>query len=569
MRLQTISGFKGIDRRQTFGDSLGLAYDMRNLFITPSGALKKRPSACHEELFSDIIDGLFVGNFANKPYIAVASGGYLHIRGIDSTEFDKNIGFIGYGEAMMFSFNGALYIKTREHYKKYDGNTLKNVDGYIPLVALSCNPDGSGVIFEQVNMLTPYRRQLFSADGVSVLYFLSEKGIESIESVKIDGVEYDGLYAFDPANDAVSFEISPKKGLNNLEITYKMPNDKCLRQRFLDFSSVMLFGGNSDGRAFLYGNESFPNYRIHSDLANGIPSVEYFPENAYTVIGEDAINCIVQQYDRQLIFTKSRAFYSYCELKTDSLGNVISSFPVFSLNGSKGCLIKTDGVVIDNRPVTLCDDGLNLWESTSLLNEKNAVNFSTPIDDLIKEAISNLSEIKMLDFQARRELWFIKSGTAYIYNYGIGSFYVYDGFATSDIKAYGDRIYFVQGGELKSFSYDEIGFSSDCVWESGFIKNGHNVGRLDLISLEADLYLNGSVIIDFEIEDSTQKYRRRFELTRDSALFRIAMRPSLKRVMPFKITIRVSGDGVFALHGLSIKTKQRERSTRNGILRIN
>ncbi|MBR4278705.1 MAG: hypothetical protein IKT34_00880 [Clostridia bacterium] len=570
MNIQSVNGFKGIDGRLEFKDSISYATDMRNLYITQSGAMKKRPSVMHEFILDNVIDGLFIGSLSGRDIIAAASGGYLFVRDRDSDEAPKNAGFIGRGECMAFIFNGLLYLKTDECYKKYDGSRLSEVSGYVPTVAISCNPDGSGTLFEQINVLTPKRRQTFSGDGVSVLYHLSEKGVEAIESLIINGVPYEGNYSLDLVNDAVSFEFPPDSGLNNVEIIYRMPAEKCQKDRFFGCTRIMLFGGNSDGRAFLWGNENYPNYRFHSDLANGTPSVEYFPENAYTVIGADKINCIVQQYDRQLIFTENSAFYSYCELKTDALGNVISSFPVFSLNGSKGCLIETDGCVIDNRPVTLCDDGLNLWESTSLLNEKNATPFSLPIDFFIREILTDLREINMLDFQANRELWFIKSGIAYIYNYGNNAFYIYDGFGGSLFTATGSRMYYVSGGELLSFCYDDAErYTSDCIWESNFIKNSHTGGSADVLSLEADIYINGDVSVSFEISDSSASFVRSFEFNDRSRLMRIFMRPSLKRVMPFKITIRVSGSGIFALHGITIKTKQRERSKRHGILRCN
>ncbi|MBO7157079.1 MAG: hypothetical protein J6W31_00590, partial [Clostridia bacterium] len=86
----------------------------------------------------------------------------------------------------------------------------------------------------------------------------------------------------------------------------------------------------------------------------GQPSAEYFPENNYTVIGSYPITDIISQYDRQLIFTKERAYYSYCQLRTDVEGHLYSSFPVFNLNGEKGSLLPFGGCIMNNEPVTVC-----------------------------------------------------------------------------------------------------------------------------------------------------------------------------------------------------------------------
>ena len=63
----------------------------------------------------------------------------------------------------------------------------------------------------------------------------------------------------------------------------------------------------------------------HTALGDGVPNPEYFPENSFRVIGDTAITDIIQQYDRQLIFAQDRAFYSYCDLTTDAMGNAYAS----------------------------------------------------------------------------------------------------------------------------------------------------------------------------------------------------------------------------------------------------
>ncbi|MBQ4316731.1 MAG: hypothetical protein IJC20_00640, partial [Clostridia bacterium] len=426
MKITSQKGFTGLDERIKLQTSASAASVLENLRITDGGSLTKRPEIYNVAHFDDEINCVWCGSINNTEQIIVASGGLVYrLLPSDTLETPELIGEVGIDDCMMFEFNGYLYIKTHYTYSKYDGNRLYEVAGYIPTVAINCNASGQGELFEQINLLSDMRKQLFSADGTSTSYKLAEDDADVV-SIKIDGKEFTDGYFFDPTVRQINFELAPKEGINNIEVIYQKMTAREDRNRIMKCNKIMLFGGNSDGRAFLWGNEDFPNYRFHSELANGIPSVEYFPINAFTVIGNSKINCIAQQYDRQLIFTKNEAYYSYCELRDDGVGNIVSSFPVYSLNGNKGCLFETDGCNIDNRPVTLCHDGLNMWESTSVVNEKNAICFSSPIAESMSKILSgSIDNLIMFDFQANRELYFISGGTAYIYNYGNGTWYTY------------------------------------------------------------------------------------------------------------------------------------------------
>lgn len=571
MRITSQNGFSGIDERVELQSAATHASVIENFYITDSGSLARRPKIRTVKSFGGQICGIWSGNIGGEDMLIVASNGALYR--IPPNDFDSEpelLGAIGDGDCLLFEFNGILYIKTNESYHKYDGTEFAVVEGYIPTVVINCGVEGGGETFEQINLICDKRRQLVSPDGNSTKYKLVEDGVAEIVSVFANGKDMSGGYLFDSETGYISFINAPAEGLNTLEIVYRVNDDTGNRDRILRCNRIMLFGGNSDGRAFLWGNPRYPNYRFHSDLANGVPSVEYFPVNAFTVIGNSRINCIVQQYDRQLIFTKNEAFYSYSELRTDALGNVYSSFPVFSLNGSKGCLFETEGCVIDNRPVTLCEDGLNLWESTSVLNEKNAVCFSQPIKRSIGSMMSfGLENPKMFDFQAKHELYFVNAQNAYVYNYGNGAWYIYTDFKCEYYSVYGSTLYMSFGDQLYMMQSGDAPSDADSsIWKSAYLTNGQNDGLCDIIGFCADVYIKGSVEIKFGFENENGKLLERvFSFPEDEDRFcRISFRPSLKRTMPFRLSFDVSGQGDCVLHGVSIKTREKERSRRYGIL---
>lgn len=570
MKLTSQKGFFGIDQRQEMGNNLGIAKNMLNFRVTQSGSITKRQGIRYIWESPDQIDGIYASNIGGEDFVYIASGGWLYKIAVD----DENhthfvVGRIGNGKAMMFEFGGFLYIKTDNDYSKYDGAKIEAVEGYIPTVAINCAANGEGTIYEEINLLTEKRRQLFSGDGTALLYKLAEKNLQSVEAIIVDGAAYTDSHSIDLSKGEISFKSAPEDGINNVEIIYTKAHGEKDKKRIMGCRKSMLFGGNSDGRIFLWGNPHFPNYRFYSQLANGIPSAEYFPINAFTLIGNNKINCIVQQYDKQLIFTENQAFYSYCELREDTLGNIVSSFPVFNLNNGKGSITETSGCVMDNTPVTLCQDGLNRWESTSVPNEKNAVCFSSPIYESVKE-ILQCKDISLFDFQANREIYLIAQNLAYIYNYGNGSWYIYDDFAGENHFVYGKLLYFSRNGIVYSFGDEQDEeLERTAIWESHYITAGNNKGRSDLIKFQADMHISGSPSLRFDFKKSGAQFcaSREIEFPQETNRYlRLSLRPAIKRAMPFAIGITENSGGRTTVHGIAITTREKERSSRNGIL---
>ncbi|MBR4951266.1 MAG: hypothetical protein IKZ23_04850, partial [Clostridia bacterium] len=151
MIFATQKGFKGIDHRGAFGADLGVASEMVNFRINESGALVKRQGIRHIFEADNEINGVWRGILKSEEVIIFAAGGKLYRISPYGTPEPLYIGNIGNGRCVMFEFNNWLYIKCADYYGKYDGETFMEVEGYIPLVAISCTPQGEGQIFEQIN----------------------------------------------------------------------------------------------------------------------------------------------------------------------------------------------------------------------------------------------------------------------------------------------------------------------------------------------------------------------------------------------------------------------------------
>ncbi|MBO4452449.1 MAG: hypothetical protein J5793_00785 [Clostridia bacterium] len=563
--------FKGIDERVGLQHGIAYASAMKNFRVDAEGALVKRPDA---KLFavtqSNEIDGIWKGRIGGTETAVVVSGGELFTVSEEGV-LSESFGFINAGKCAFLPFDSSLYILNGVNYFKFDGSELSVVTGYVPIVAVSCEPDGSGTAFEQLNLLNDGRRQLFNGSGTDTVYHLSEQSITAVVHVTVDGIETDA-FTVDLSAGTVTFTAAPARGINNIMIEYRKSSGS-QRNRIARCRHAMKFGGNSDGRLFLWGNGSYPNYRFHSEMAEGVPSAEYFPVNNFTVIGDSAINTIVQQYDKQLIFTKDRAFYSFCELKEDSLGNVYSSFPVYNLNSKKGSLFLSDGCIIGNSAVTVCEDGINVWESTNIENEKNALCISDPVKSRIREALEDsdgYNGIVMFDYQCGHELFFIFGGSALIYNYSAGVWYEYGGFNCESFFVSGYDIYFSYLNKIYILSENGSAQTNDieCVWECAHSDLGVTGGRFDVTGFEADVNTLGACSAEFTFGDrfAGKTVKKTFTFTGDDdGHKRISIRPHLRRAMPLRVKIKTSGHGECRIFGIRFIIKKRERSNKNVI----
>lgn len=567
-KLQTVK-FGGIDERRAFSDELAYMPVLKNYQVTENYTLRKRDGILQQFPAPAAITGMWSGYLGDHNRLLFTADGKLFEA--DPLTYDLvEIGPIGNGtHNVMFEFCRRVYIKNEQQYSYYDGEQLHTVTGYVPLVAIGCQADGSGSSFEDINMLSSRRRVQYTCDGGTKKFFLPEKGATAVVAVKQDGVASGIAYSFNSADGSVTFASAPASGENRLEITYDMGTDRS--DVIMQASGVMLFGGDTDGHVFLWGNPSYAGYRFHSELADGLPSAEYFPENNYTVIGDSEITDIISQYDRQLIFTKDRAYYSYCELQTDTLGNVYASFPVYNLNGEKGSLLKNAGCIMNNEPVTLCADGLNRWSSTVVANEKNAVCFSGAVGKTLQKVLASgdYDGMRLFNLRGTGELFFIYGDDALIYNYRIGAWYAYDNFAAEYMAEFNGRLFFSRGAAV--LALDETSTTDglekvDAVLETPFCMPGGMGARGKATRVDLVMKMNSSAVLEFSYyggqangndfqplpQTQTVKLFGPWDQLRD-----VSIRPPVHRFPFFKMRLRQKDYSYTEICGLQITAVQK------------
>ena len=98
--------------------------------------------------------------------------------------------------------------------------------------------------------------------------------------------------------------------------------------------------------------------------------------------------------------------------------------------------------------------------------------------------------------------------------------------------------------------------------------NRQQSGRYDAVNCEADVFVSGPLTLKLEFIQSngTGGAAREYSFAMgDEGHRRISVRPAIKRALPAEVKITASGAGSVKIYGITIKTRKRERSDRNGL----
>ena len=366
-------------------------------------------------------------------------------------EFTKHlqptlIGDIGPRNASFFTFDKKVYILSGK-YQSWDGTTLTEVEGYTPLVFINSAPAGGGVVYDEINMLSPKKHQTFNGDGTSTVFKLAQKNIDSVDRVKVNGsVVPASSYTVNLVNGTVTFNSAPSRAMDNVDIYWSLDDGDRATIENMRFGTV--FGGDIDSRVFLYGNPECQNRTHYSGIALDYdvaqPSCEYFPASAFVDVGPSnfALTDLTRQYDR-LIATTNRTEAYYMTISTESLpvtltdntstSRLVPAVSTFPLNETHGNVAPGQGQLIDNNPLTLDKHAIIQWKATNVRDERNMEDISIKIKkDLVDD---NLAAYKTLDFQSANQLWLGSGNKFYIYNYMNKTY--------SRIRMYDDLSHFV------------------------------------------------------------------------------------------------------------------------------
>ena len=243
-------------------DSLNLWKDYKNL----GKCIETRPDIELVATYDNTIYGLFFYRVGNTEMMIVHSGTKLY-RVEGNT---KIVLFTGMKPAKSnaFVYNQILYIKDGINYLRYDGETIAQVTGFIPTTSIARKPAGGGTVYQDVNMLSAWRKNTFLADGESKDYYLDAMDIDGEAPVVLvngNTMAYGTDFDYSPSVGKVTFTVAPPKpltdGQDNVIITYKKTVTG-YADRINKCTLLQVF----DNRVFFSGNKDYPNTVWHSSL---------------------------------------------------------------------------------------------------------------------------------------------------------------------------------------------------------------------------------------------------------------------------------------------------------------
>ena len=192
--------------------------------------------------------------------------------------------------------NSKLYILDSKTIRVYDGESVKDIASmaYVPTTIIAKSYNGGGQTLEPVNLITPYRKELFTGDSTHTTFQLGATDIDEA-TVEIRVQNSDLTYSdlaegtdFTVDRTLGTFTLTePKKtpvdGQDNITVKYAKTIEG-YADRINKCSICVLYGMNGQrDRLFVSGNPDYPNYDWYCKANN--PT--YFADTWYCVLGQD------------------------------------------------------------------------------------------------------------------------------------------------------------------------------------------------------------------------------------------------------------------------------------------
>lgn len=279
------TNFKGVDFSSRKDEiSLYRSPDALNVWknykSTSGRCIETRPDIELLSEFDNTIYGLFFYEINQENHMIVHCGTKLYdvYDGVKKIIFEE----LNPKKSYSFVFSNIFFFKDGINYLEYDGETCKNVIGYIPTTSISRSPSGGGTSYEDVNLLSEYRKNSFCADGESTRYYLDVEKIDEDYRpiITIDDKSNDDFtIGSDLLGAYIEFATAPVKpltdGQDNVIIQFKKEVSD-YKSRILKCSILEVF----DNRVFFSGNIDYPSTLFHSSLNNPryVSDLDYYNE---------------------------------------------------------------------------------------------------------------------------------------------------------------------------------------------------------------------------------------------------------------------------------------------------
>lgn len=317
-----------------------------------------------------------------------------------------------------FTLNNRVYIMNGEDYLFYDGTHLEDVQGYVPLLTLGGSHEAPGTINEPLNYLSDSWWDSYSPDGEATEFPLTFQTLTD-EPVVVEEDTTEGTVTYtegveftvDRTAGKVAFDTAPAQGTNTLRIkgTKAGMMDKGL---VLNCTISIIYGGKNDTRVFVAGNPDSPNLRLSSGVTDGLPNPEYFPEEAWEILGsdEEAITGFGRVADVLFTYKERSRYYTYIE-GPNELG--FMEFPIYPVNDEHGCIASRTVQPVQDGLLALSEEGVTWSVPSTVRGQFNTKIISRNINGRTGLLNENAQRVKGLLDNSIEDL---KKAHAYVFN---------------------------------------------------------------------------------------------------------------------------------------------------------
>lgn len=401
------SNFRGVDFSKN-DTNYYRSPDALNMWKTykDSECIETRPGMTLLETFDNEIFGLFFYTINDYTHVLIHSGTKM----LEWTNYPLNpkitkeiYNGLNPKQSRSFVYDNIFFFMDGINYLEFNGDTMKKVEGTIPITSYMKNPDGSttidsetdsDLVYQPVNVLTNLRKNAFIGDGESANYQLDTNNLDSatiylVQASIDDVIKTENIdFTVDREKGVVTFNVVPAKE-SKVIITFSKTTQG-YKERILNCALNCEF----DNRIFFSGNADYPNAVFHCELNDP----RYVRDTAYYECGLDLANIKAIIPGNNVLWVikeinqNSSSVY-YMSPTLDSIYGKI--YP--SVNGSValGCI--SCGINFNDDIVYFSKNGLEAISSSSMYSEQILQHRSSLVDTkMIHEA--NYMNAKLVEY---------------------------------------------------------------------------------------------------------------------------------------------------------------------------
>ena len=361
----------------------------KNYKSTEGKSIETRPDVELLGEYSNTIFGLFFNENTKTMYIHTGT----------QIIVGESVAYEGVAEhkSKFFVFDNKVYFMDGTNYLVQNGDSFEEVVGFIPTTTISRTPNQGGTTYEDVNLLSAYRKNTFCGDGTSKDYYLDSQEIDNdytpeawIADDTGHEVKTTDFVVDYEAGKLTFFEAPPAPltdGQDNVVIQYKKDTGKA--ETIKKCTLVEVF----DNRVFASGNPDYPNRLWHCSLqdASYWSDLDYYDEGT----NDSPVKALVAGNNALWVLkapSKSNTTIFYHNPTIDSTYGKI--YPSTHSSISTGC--KTTGINFND---TICFySGQGLEAITSDITTEQTISHKSSMVDsrLLNE---NLDDMILIEWE--------------------------------------------------------------------------------------------------------------------------------------------------------------------------